>query len=80
MGVSDMLLELVAQVKSTMPDTDLSGPISEIQRYYSNLNDRISIIWRRYGSHAFFHHINALFGYEPVAARPRTIKGILATF
>lgn len=80
MGVSDMLLELVAQVKSTMPNTDLSRPIDEIERYYSNLNDRISTIWQRYGSHAFFHHINALFGYEPVAARPRRVDGVLAVF
>lgn len=79
MGVSEMLLELIEQIKENTLPPDLSIPINSIESYYSKLNNRLSYIWQYNGQHAFFHHINALFGYVPLLVKPRTFSGIIVT-
>ncbi len=36
-----------------------------LARYHS-ANEQVSEIWRNEGQHAFFHHISAIFGYQPI--------------
>ncbi|GAG92741.1 unnamed protein product [marine sediment metagenome] len=79
-GCSEMFLFLIESLKGrSKTDVDEKN-ISEIESFYTELNNRISEIWQRHGSHAFFHHINAIFGYEPLLAKPRSFAGILASF
>jgi hypothetical protein len=42
--------------------------------------DKLNAFWQRSASHAFFHHINALFGYVPLITQPRQIQGLFASF
>ncbi len=73
MGVSEMLLKLIEKIKENTPLPDLSIPINSIESYYMKLNDKLSNIWLNNGQHAFFHHINALFGYVPLLVKPRSV-------
>jgi len=76
-GVSEMFLELIAQIKNQIPDkVQPSDPISLIERYYVELEKRLLGLWYESGNRAFFHHINAVFGYAPLVASPQTVFGI----
>jgi len=83
-GVSEMLLELIDTIKKNVAENlSLNPPFKEltdIERVYFKVNKRLTILWQQEGSHAFFHHINALFGYVPLLAQPRNFAGILASF
>lgn len=66
MGVSEMWLDLVHRIAdeenlSTEPET-----MEEIQERYRKINARVDELWGKEGGHAFLHHLNAVFGYEPV--------------
>ena len=43
--------------------------IDDLLNLYRNVNDSIDKIWIKDGQHAFLHHLNAIFGYEPVYIR-----------
>jgi len=76
-----MLLNLIGALnKYIKPDINKTSNISEIEKFYIELEKRLTEIWQRHGSHAFFHHINAIFGYVPLLAKPRSFDGILASF
>jgi len=67
MGVSAMWLELIHQSAG-----DVSPPAESTEAllaYYRNLDMRVNEIWRNEAQHAFFHHLNALFGYQPLMIR-----------
>lgn len=68
MGVSVMWLDLVAQ---EVDDKALSSNrgIKERLDYYRKVNDRITALWNKEGRHALLHHINGIFGYEPLEIR-----------
>jgi hypothetical protein len=83
-GVSEMLLEMIDVIRMDVAeDLGLHPPLqdpSDIERLYIKVNERLISLWQNEGSHAFFHHINALFGYAPLLAQPRNLAGILASF
>ncbi|MGH8120885.1 MAG: hypothetical protein ACRESK_09755 [Gammaproteobacteria bacterium] len=63
MGVSDMWLQLITQnVDQTPPDAGVDDLLGK----YGYANDRITAMWQQEGRHAFLHHLNAIFGYEPI--------------
>jgi len=84
MGVSQMLLELIEQMKrqseQDMPTPNFSAPMHLIEGFYSELNNKLAGIWQTKGSHAFFHHLNALFGYAPLVVHLRRSSAVLTTF
>jgi hypothetical protein len=79
MGVSWMLLELIGMIKQAMlePLLEHAAPIQPVESFYSELRRRVGVVWRDHGGHALFHHVNALFGYEPVAITPRAWSELL---
>lgn len=79
MGVSEMLLALVGGLKEGLAVPKPSDELAAIEGFYRRLNNRLSEVWQNEGRHAFLHHINALFGYHPIAV-PRTMSGNLVTF
>lgn len=82
-GVSEMVLNLLAAIRAAAADRlGLRPPATpqDIEALYVEVNARLTELWRDEGSHAFFHHLNALFGYAPLFARPRESKGLLAAF
>lgn len=80
MGVSQMALELIANLRpSPRPSLDKIS-VEDCEIYYTQIMTKVSEVWQKWGSHAFFHHINAIFGYVPVVAQPRQVSGLMAIF
>lgn len=66
MGVSQMWVNMIAEIAAQQPDGDNLSTISELAEFYQNVNTSLTETWRKKGRHAFMHHLNALFGYEPL--------------
>ena len=66
MGASQTWLDLVAAMAeedgAESSDTSLEG----LENKYGRVSRRIDAVWREEGRHAFLHHLNALFAYQPV--------------
>jgi len=72
MGVSTLWLDLLNQEihelqLNSVKLHQLSIKNQQIQ--YKNINAELTRYWKEQGKHAFFHHINAIFGYEPLEIR-----------
>jgi len=63
MGVSETWLGLVSDVASKQEPT-----LPTLKRYEQTQKE-ISTLWQQQGKHAFFHHINAIFAYQPLLMR-----------
>ena len=66
MGVSQSWLSLISAVEENEAPLVAQANVQQMRNYYENVNKKLSEQWTRFGRHAYFHHINALFGYEPV--------------
>lgn len=66
MGVSQMWLNLIAETVADLPTADSSLSLDEYEEFYKEVNATITSYWEISGRHAFLHHLNALFGYEPL--------------
>lgn len=61
MGVSQMWLDLVLLLKSEQPDQ------SDQRKAYQAIHEQVNKLWEKHGQHAWLHHLNALYGYSPLA-------------
>lgn len=66
MGVSQMWLNLIAETAGDQPKTSEHLSLKESEELYKEVNATITSLWENNGRHAFLHHLNALFGYEPL--------------
>ena len=66
MGVSQMWLKLITETVAGMPTAPTSLSLDEYEEFYKEVNASITLLWENNGRHAFLHHLNALFGYEPL--------------
>lgn len=67
MGVSAHWLSLIEEIEREMPaGTD---EVPALLDRYGQVQDEISEIWRIQGQHAYLHHLNAIFGYQPMFIR-----------
>jgi hypothetical protein len=64
-GLSESWLELIAQIRRNNSNAG-EVPEAGLLEYYQRLNKTLSAQWTEHGRHAYFHHTNAIFGYEPV--------------
>ncbi len=67
MGASRMWLALVSQHAAPPPASPAS--FEEMDAAYARADAAVTVVWRDEGRHAFLHHLNALFGYEPLQMR-----------
>ncbi|MEK6805210.1 MAG: hypothetical protein AABY95_01000 [Pseudomonadota bacterium] len=67
MGASVHWLALIEEVAAEVPaEPDQTGdPLTR----YGLIQDKINALWNAQGQHAYLHHLNALFGYEPLQIR-----------
>ena len=71
MGVSALWLGLIEEYKDkTNSDSELE--LQELIDTYREAQDRITNVWYEQGQHALLHHLNAIFGYEPILIRKDT--------
>lgn len=64
MGTSSLWLGLIDESMQDSPED--SADIHLLLEHYRQVNSRISETWRTEGQHALLHHLNAIFGYEPL--------------
>jgi len=72
MGVSQTWLGLIRQVTVEQPLEDPSP--ATLLDYYRTVDDRVTALWRDHGQHVYLHHLNALFGYQPLVIRETNLK------
>ena len=66
-GASRMWLNLIDEtVNETGAEQYSAKNIKEMRIFYSQVNDEITEVWQEKGRHAYLHHLNAIFGYEPL--------------
>jgi hypothetical protein len=66
MGASRMWLNLIADIRASQPNAGPFLSLQDKETLYKEVNAAITELWKQNGRHAFLHHLNALFGYEPV--------------
>ncbi|UCF91491.1 MAG: hypothetical protein JSW39_24995 [Desulfobacterales bacterium] len=66
MGVSQMWLNLIEEIAGPTPEDEAHPPPAQLEAFYRQVQTTLIATWQTEGRHAFLHHLNALFGYEPV--------------
>jgi hypothetical protein len=66
MGASRMWLNLIAATVADMPNPNRPLALEKKVERFKKVNATITSLWEKQGRHAFLHHLNALFGYEPL--------------
>jgi hypothetical protein len=74
MGVCQMWLSLITEVAANMPDQSKSLSLPKMMPFYQKVSDTIKTLWREQGAHSLLHHLNAIFGYEPVFVREMNLR------
>ena len=67
MGVSSFWLGLIIEVQPQSPES--TDDIRQLLSAYRQADAVITKKWRNEGQHALLHHLNAVFGYEPMLIR-----------
>jgi hypothetical protein len=66
MGVSQMWLGLIIGIAEDFEGNGLPVTVEEIDTFYRKVDSSITALWEKEGRHAFLHHLNAIFGYQPI--------------
>jgi hypothetical protein len=74
MGVSQMWLSLIQQTADGMTGNEKSLSVQKSVAFYLRVNEAIRTLWRDQGSHSMLHHLNAIFGYDPVLVREAYLR------
>jgi hypothetical protein len=67
MGVCALWLGLIDDQMANVTTQNLN--VSGLLESYRQADTAITSMWRKEGQHAFLHHLNAIFGYEPLLIR-----------
>jgi len=65
-GVSQMWLNLVAEIADRDLEDERPASLEEIDSFYRQVDETVTQLWQESGRHAFLHHLNAVFEYEPL--------------
>jgi hypothetical protein len=74
MGVCQMWLSLIVQVTDSMAATQKLSSLPKMLAFYRQADENIKTLWREQGGHSLLHHLNAIFGYEPVLVREAHLR------
>ena len=72
MGVSQTWLSLIREVSVEQPMTEPSP--AKLLDHYQDVDEQVTALWRDHGQHVYLHHLNALFGYQPLVIREINLK------
>ena len=64
-----MWLDLVSHTANPLLADSAPVSFDETIRVYRRVDEEIDDIWHTEGHHALLHHLNAIFGYEPIPIR-----------
>jgi len=81
-GVSTFFLAYIEELHKKLKDQKVEKPTTAstlvgYRSYYKEMNGYLGSHWHWYGCHAFFHHINAIFGYEHLQVQFREYTGMV---
>ncbi len=65
-GVSQVWLNLVVEIAERDLKDNQPASLEEIESFYRQVDDTVTRLWQQNGRHAFLHHLNAVFGYQPL--------------
>ena len=68
MGVSETWLDLIERVAIDR-QLNIAQETTTLLEGYRQVSTTVDEIWRLHGRHAFLHHLNAVFGYQPLLMR-----------
>jgi hypothetical protein len=76
MGASQTWLTMIDDIiKDNPPSPEATESIENLIAYYGEVNKVVNTLWRDEAQHAFLHHLNAIFGYEPLLyVEPRMLR------
>lgn len=69
MGASEMWLMMMETLADAKPGNKEEMSVDELVRLYQEVEQELDTLWRNESRHAYFHHLNALFGYEHLLVR-----------
>jgi hypothetical protein len=67
MGASEMWLRLISSYAESVGWGKDVASAKELDELYVKINEAVKKAWQAEGEHALLHHLNAIFGYEPLA-------------
>jgi len=73
MGVSEMWLHLVGEFVESHPPETKPRSLQDYLESFKKVEESMTEAWRKEGRHAYLHHLNALFGYEPLLGSDGTL-------
>jgi hypothetical protein len=65
-GVSQMWLNLVVEIAERDLKDHRPASHEEIDAFYRQVDETVTELWQKTGRHAFLHHLNAVFEYQPL--------------
>lgn len=68
MGVSRMWLAMIDELSRAV-GTAADADSERLLDHYRTVNRQLTGMWQQEGQHALLHHLNAIFGYEPMMLR-----------
>lgn len=74
MGVSEMWLNLILEYAGKEIKENEPIPLGTLQDYYRQIHRSVEEMWAKEGGHALLHHLNAVFGYEPVLIKTHPMR------
>lgn len=66
MGVSEMWLRMISEIVEQHPPAMRPRSLQEDLAFYRKVEESVTAAWKKEGCHAYLHHLNAIFGYEPL--------------
>ncbi len=66
MGVSQMWLASIAEIVEHEFPAYHPSSLDETLAFYQQVDETLTSLWQEEGRHSLLHHLNAIFGYEPV--------------
>ena len=73
MGVSQTWLGMISQKADELGEDVSGATLYAYEKLYRRVAESVDEMWRHDGRHAFFHHLNALFGYKPLVIYERKL-------
>lgn len=69
MGVSSLWLAMIDDLAGEMVEPSEPMDLPVRMEAYRRTESELNALWRDEGQHALLHHLNAMFGYEPIRIR-----------
>ena len=74
MGASQMWLDLIDWRIAERSFDGNTVTLEELQELYREVDAEVVNVWQNEGRHAFLHHLNAIFEYEPLWVYERRLQ------